>query len=210
MISGFIAKKGPMTNVFTPGGKRIPVTLCLVSPLVVTQIKTTAKDGYQAIQVAYGTKKYLDQATSKKISKLKLDLKPQHFHEFDLTTEAIPEVGTQIKVDSVLTAGDTVSVVGVSKGHGFAGVIKRWGFQRQPVTGGQSDRVRAPGAIGAQTPGKVIKGKKMPGHYGNKTKAIANLKVISVNPQAGEILISGSIPGHFHSWITINKLKIRN
>jgi large subunit ribosomal protein L3 len=173
--------------------------------LVVTQIKTTDKDGYQAVQIAYGTKKNLDQATAKKISKLKLNIKPQHFAEFDLTTNTVPEIGAQIKVDSVLTAGDNVSVVGVSKGHGFAGVIKRWGFQRQPVTGGQSDRVRAPGAIGAQTPGKVVKGKKMPGHYGNKVKNIKNLKVISVNPNTNEILISGSVPGHLNSWLTIQK-----
>jgi large subunit ribosomal protein L3 len=207
MISGFIAKKGPMTNIFTPEGKRLTVTKCLVSPLTVTQLKTVAKDGYQAIQIAYGAKKYLDNATSKKISKLKLDIKPQYFCEFDLTSDAIPEIGSQIKVDSVLTAGDNVSVIGVSKGHGFAGVIKRYGFQRQPVTGGQSDRVRAPGAIGAQTPGKVIKGKKMPGHYGNKTKNIQNLKIVSVNPELGEVLISGSIPGHLHSWVTIQKTK---
>jgi large subunit ribosomal protein L3 len=99
MISGFIAKKGQMTNIFTSDGKRIPVTLCKVTPLVVTQIKTADKDGYQAVQVAYGTKKFLNQATSKKISKLKLDIKPQHFHEFDLTTETIPEIGAQIRVD---------------------------------------------------------------------------------------------------------------
>jgi large subunit ribosomal protein L3 len=205
MISGFIAQKGPMTNIFNPAGKRIPATLCRVSPLIVTQLKTVDKDGYQAVQVAYGTRKFLDQATSKKLSKLKLDVKPRHFHEFDLTTEAVPEIGAKITIDSVLAVGDNVNVVGVSKGHGFAGVIKRWGFQRQPVTGGQSDRVRAPGAIGAQTPGKVIKGKKMPGHYGNKTKNIKNLKVISVNPELGEILISGSIPGPLHSWVTIQK-----
>jgi large subunit ribosomal protein L3 len=205
MISGFIAKKGPMSNVFTADGKRITVTKCLVSSLVVTQLKTIDKDGYQAVQVAYGTRKNLDQATAKKISKLKLDIKPRHFAEFDLTGDSLPEIGAQIKVDSVLAVGDNVGVVGVSKGHGFAGVIKRYGFQRQPVTGGQSDRVRAPGAIGAQTPGKVIKGKKMPGHYGNKTKNVKNLKVIAVNPELGEVLISGSIPGAFHSWVTIQK-----
>jgi large subunit ribosomal protein L3 len=205
MISGFIAKKGQMTNVYTPEGKRITVTKCVVSPMVVTQVKTAEKDGYQAIQIAYGTKKYLDNATSKKISKLKLDIKPQHFAEFDLTAETAPEIGAQITVDSVLTVGDNVSVIGVSKGHGFAGVIKRYGFQRQPVTGGQSDRVRAPGAIGAQTPGKVIKGKKMPGHYGNKIKNIKNLKVISINPELGEVYVSGSIPGALNSWVTIQK-----
>jgi large subunit ribosomal protein L3 len=205
MISGFIAKKGQMTNVFTPEGKRVAVTKCVVKPLMVTQIKTVDKDGYQAIQIAYGTKKFLDQSTSKKLTKLKLDLKPQHFAEFDLTAETAPEIGKLIKAEEVFTAGDAIDVVGVSKGRGFAGVIKRYGFQRQPVTGGQSDRVRAPGAIGAQTPGKVIKGKKMPGHYGNATATVTGLKVYSVNSETNEILITGSIPGHFNSWITIKK-----
>lgn len=205
MISGFIAKKGQMTNIFTPDGNRISVTKCLVKPLVVTQIKTVDKDGYQAIQIAYGSKKYLDQSTSKKIGKLKLDLKPQHFTEFRLVSDSTPEIGSQIKVEDVFSAGDTVDVVGISKGRGFAGVIKRYGFQRQPVTGGQSDRVRAPGAIGAQTPGKVIKGKKMPGHYGHATKNITGLKIYSINSETNEILITGSIPGHLNSWITIKK-----
>lgn len=205
MISGFIAKKGQMTNVFTPEGKRIPVTKCIIKPLIVTQIKTIDKDGYQAVQIAYGTRKYLDQSTSKKISKLKLEIKPQHFAEFDLLSETIPQIGSLIKVEDVFTAGDLVDVIGISKGRGFAGVIKRYGFQRQPVTGGQSDRVRAPGAIGAQTPGKVIKGKKMPGHYGNATANVSGLKIYAVNSDTNEILITGSIPGHLNSWITIKK-----
>lgn len=205
MINGYIAQKGQMTNVFTADGKRIAVTKCKVKPLVVTQIKNLDKDGYQAVQVAFGTKKRLDNATSKKLTKLKLDISPQKFQEFDLTSENIPEVGSEITVDSVLTVGENVDVIAVSKGHGFAGVIKRYGFQRQPVSGGQSDRVRAPGSIGAQTPGKVIKGKKMPGHYGNVKKNISNLKIIAINPELNEILISGSIPGHLNSWVTIKK-----
>lgn len=194
-----------MTSLYTPEGKRISVTKCVVKPLIVTQIKTIDKDGYQAIQIAYGTKKNLDQSTSKKISKLKLDIKPQYFAEFAPTTETLPEIGTAIKIEDVFTAGDQIDVVGTSKGRGFAGVIKRYGFQRQPVSGGQSDRVRAPGAIGAQTPGKVIKGKKMPGHYGNATANVSGLKVYSVNPENNEIFVTGSVPGHLNSWITIKK-----
>ena len=205
MISGFVVKKSAMTNVFTPEGKMVAVTKCTVLPLTVTQVKTMAKDGYKAVQIAYGTKKRLDNATSSKISKLKLDILPQHFQEFDLTTETVPEPGSQIIVDSVFSVGDSVSAVGTTKGRGFAGVIKRYGFRRQPVSGGQSDRVRAPGAIGAQTPGKVIKGKKMPGHYGNVIKNIRGLKGVAMDTAKNEISISGSIPGHVNSWITLIK-----
>jgi len=205
MISGFVVKKSVMTNIFTPEGKRAAVTKCSVLPLTITQVKTKDKDGYQAVQIAYGTRKNLDKATFSKISKLKLDISPQHFQEFDLTSETIPELGSIINVDSVFTVGDSVSAVGTTKGRGFAGVIKRYGFRRQPVSGGQSDRVRAPGAIGAQTPGKVIKGKKMPGHYGNVIKNVKGLKVVAIDLDKKEIFISGSIPGHVNSWITLVK-----
>jgi large subunit ribosomal protein L3 len=206
MISGFLAKKGPMTNIYTTDGKRIAVTKCVVAPLTVTQIKNKDKDGYSAIQVAYGNRKKLDQATDKKIAKLKLKITPQKFQEFQLTTEVVPEVGSIIGIESVFSVGDSVKAVGVTKGHGFAGVIKRYGFRRQPVSGGQSDRVRAPGAIGAQTPGKVIKGKKMPGHYGNKVKSISGLKIIAINPEKNELIVSGSIPGHLNTIVTIYKI----
>lgn len=205
MISGFIAKKGTMTTVYTPEGKRIAVTRLLAAPLIVTQIKTPEKDGYQSIQVALGSRKHLDQATAKKLKKLKLDVSPKSFKEFSLTAETAPEIGALITVDSVFTAGDNVVVSGTTKGRGFAGVIKRYGFRRQPVSGGQSDRVRAPGAIGAQTPGKVIKGKKMPGHYGNKIKSISGLKVYAIDIDKKEILINGPVPGPVNSWITILK-----
>ena len=205
MISGYIIKKGRMTNVYTPEGKRIAVTQCVAAPLIVTQVKTTEKDGYAAIQLAYGTRKRQDNATGSKLKKLKLDISPKSFKEFELTAETAPAVGDKVEVASVFTAGDDVSATGTSKGRGFAGVIKRYGFQRQPVSGGQSDRVRAPGAIGAQTPGKVLKGKKMPGHYGNKTKTVSGLKIYAVNPEKNEILITGSSPGVINSWVVINK-----
>jgi len=205
MISGFLVKKGQMTSIFTENGKRIAVTKCVAKPLIVTQIKTQEKDGYQAVQVAYGQRKRLDQSTSTKLTKLKIEGNPKGFQEFELvSTDQIPEVGNSISIDTVFTIGDKVDATGISKGHGFAGVIKRWGFKKQPLLGA-SDRVRHPGSIGAQTPSKVVKGKKMPGHFGNVNRTVENLKIISINPETNEILINGSFPGHFNSWITITK-----
>lgn len=185
MISGFIAQKKGMTSVFTSEGKRIAVTALQAMPLKVNRLRTIEKDGYQAVQIKYDHDKKLC--------------------EFDLSSESIPEINSEITIDSVLNPGDKVYATGKSKGRGFAGVIKRWGFARQPVTGGQSDRVRAPGAIGAQTPGKVIRGKKMPGHFGNATATITNLKVFSVDKEKNLLYISGSIPGSINSWIVISK-----
>jgi large subunit ribosomal protein L3 len=160
MISGFIVKKGQMTQIYTENGKRIAVTRCTAAPLKVTQIKTTDKDGYQAIQFAYGSKKNQDKPTSDKLKKIKVEISPKGFVEFKPLADTSLEVGADLSFDSVFQVGDKVDVTGISKGRGFAGVIKRHGFQRQPVTGGQSDRTRAPGAIGAQTPEKFSKVKK--------------------------------------------------
>ena len=204
MISGFLVKKGHMTSTYTEDGRRIAVTKCLALPLKVTQVKTIDKDGYQAVQVAYGSKKHLDQATGTKLSKLKLDIKPQFFKEFKLTSDQVPEIGADITFESVFNQGDVVDVTGTSKGRGFAGVIKRHGFKKQPILG-SSDRVRRPGSIGAQTPGKVVKGKKMPGHMGNKTVTVTNLQVFSINPETKEVLIKGPVPAIFNSWVVVNK-----
>lgn len=204
MISGFLVKKGQMTSVFTEDGKRIAVTKCVAKPLVVTQIKSKEKDGYQAVQVAYGQQKKSDHPTSSKLNKLKIEGTPKGFQEFFLTSDQIPEVGSNISIDTIFTVGENIDVTGISKGRGFAGVIKRHGFKKQPLLGA-SDRVRHPGSIGAQTPGKVVRGKKMPGHMGNVNKTIENLKIVAINPENNEILISGSFPGHFNSWVTITK-----
>jgi len=205
MISGFLVKKGQMTSIFTEDGKRIAVTKCVAKPLVVTQIKNQEKDGYQAVQVAYGQRKRLDQSTSSKLNKLKIEGTPKGFQEFFLTSDQTPEVGSNISIDTIFTVGEKVDITGISKGRGFAGVIKRHGFKKQPLLGA-SDRVRHPGSIGAQTPGKVVRGKKMPGHMGNVNKTVENLKIVAINPENNEILISGSFPGHFNSWITITKV----
>lgn len=204
MISGFLVKKGQMTSVYTEDGKRIAVTKCVAQPLKVTQVKSVEKDGYQSIQVAYGAKKHLDQATESKLSKINLDIKPQSFKEFSLTSDQPVEVGSDIAIESVFAAGDIIDVTGISKGHGFAGVVKRHGFKKQPLLGA-SNYVRHPGSIGAQTPGKVVKGKKMPGHFGVDTVTISGLQIFSINPDTKEILIKGSVPGSFNSWVTLKK-----
>ena len=205
MISGFLIKKGQMTSIYTEDGKRIAVTKCIAKPLIVTQIKTKEKDGYQAVQVAYGQRKKLNKATSTKLGKLKIESLPKGFQEFSLTSDQIPQPGTDISIETIFTPGDNIDATGISKGRGFAGVIKRHGFKKQPLLGA-SDRVRHPGSIGAQTPGKVVRGKKMPGHMGNVNKTVENLKIVAINPENNEILISGSFPGHFNSWITITKI----
>jgi len=204
MISGFLVKKGQMTSVFTEDGKRIAVTKCRALPLKVTQIKNIEKDGYNSVQIAFDSKKRLDKATEGKISKLKLDIKPRFFQEFKLTSDQIPEVGSDIAIESVFQNGEKIDVTGISKGRGFAGVVKRHGFKKQPLLGA-SNYVRRPGSIGAQTPGKVVKGKKMPGHYGVETTTSVGLEIFSINPETNEVLIKGSVPGSLNSWVTLKK-----
>lgn len=204
MISGFIARKGKMTSIFDEKGNRVAVTICQAKPLTVTQIKNLEKDKYEAVQVAFGDKKNINSAVSGKLKKNKLDIKPKNFKEFKKTSEEELTVGSQIAIDSVFAKDEIISVTGISKGKGYAGVIKKHGFKKQPIRG-SSNYVRHPGAIGAQTPSKVVKGKKMPGHMGNISKTISGLKIFDIKKDTNEILICGSIPGAYNSWITISK-----
>ena len=181
MISGYMAQKGPMTRIFDQEAKQKGVTTLKVIPVTVTRIISNTK-----VQVAYGK---------------------NHHKEFEVTGDQCPKVGDIITPDLVFQEGDRVMVTGISKGRGFAGVLKRHGFHRQPVTGGQSDRTRAPGAVGAQTPGKIVKGKKMPGHYGNKTQTIKGLKIVALLKDKNQIIVSGPVPGAPNSWVLIRKNK---
>lgn len=193
-----------MTSIFDEKGNRVAVTICQAKPLTVTQIKNLEKDKYEAVQVAFGDKKNINSAVSGKLKKNKLDIKPKNFKEFKKTSEEELTVGSQIAIDSVFAKDEIISVTGISKGKGYAGVIKKHGFKKQPIRG-SSNYVRHPGAIGAQTPSKVVKGKKMPGHMGNISKTISGLKIFDVKKDTNEILICGSIPGAYNSWITISK-----
>lgn len=206
MLSGFIVKKAGMSGMFTEDGKRIAVTALKASPVVITQLKTEKHDGYQAVQIAYGNKKKNHQPVVKKLAKLKIEKSPKGFIEFEPQSDLELSVGQTIAVDQVFKVGDLVDARGVSKGRGFAGVIKRHGFQRQPVTGGQSDRTRAPGAIGAQTPGKVLKGKRMPGHLGNKTATILHQPIVKIDAENNLVYLRGSVPGHFNAYLVLTKV----
>lgn len=195
-----------MTSVYDSKDHQIPVTVCHAPVLTVTQIKTIKKDGYNAIQLAVDGAKKVKQPLAKKLKKLKIKISPKFFIEFKpKDPEKLPKVGDTVSFDQVFAVGDKVKVTGRSKGHGFAGVIKRHGFHRQPVTRGQSDRTRAPGSIGAQTPGRVIKGKKMPGHFGNKNNTISYLTIVDIGKDKSTVSFKGPMPGYPNSYLVVKK-----
>jgi len=198
MIKGFLVKKLGMTQRYDRDGVLVPVTLCRAAPCFVLGLRTMERDGYLAVQLGAGRRK--------KAKKGKFA--PEIIKEIRVGDEKdLPKLKQKISVDQVFSPESVLKATGVSKGRGFSGVIKRWGFHSQPATHGQSDRERAPGSIGAQTPGRVIKGKKMPGHYGNAKKTVKNLKVFSVDAKKEEILIKGALPGPRHSWLVLLKAK---
>lgn len=182
----------------------VPITVCQAKPCVVIGVRTKEKDGYWAVQLAAGRKRRTQKPLLGQLKKAGIKFIPEIIKEFRLEkAENLPKVGEEITIDQVIKPGAIVKATGITKGRGFAGVIKRWGFHSQPATHGQSDRERAPGSIGAQTPGRVIKGKKMPGHYGDVQRTIKNLEVVGIDKEKGEILIKGAVPGHRGSWLTI-------
>src|SRR3989304_6688523 len=198
MIDTILGQKGKMSQSFIEA-RRVPVTAVVAGPCVVTQIKTMDKDGYWAVQLGFGEKK-IKNTTKALQGHLKGAIKdnkaPRFLKEVRLTEDSGLKVGDQVLLSDVFKKGDFVAVVGTSKGKGFQGVVKRWGFHGGPRTHGQSDRERAPGSLGqTTTPGRVFKGKKMAGRMGGDRVTVKNLQVVSVDPEKGEIEISGAIPG---------------
>lgn len=209
MIQAFFATKLNTTQTWDKTGKRLPVTLVLSPSLVITQIKSNETDGYCALQLAVGKKRAITnkpQSGHLKKSDPNSPLKiigeiltnPEELKEFKL--------GQELSMDQIFKQGDKVSVTGTSKGRGFTGVIKRWGFHGGPRTHGQSDRERAPGSIGqGTTPGRVYKGKKMPGRSGTQQTTLSNLIVAQIDKQNNQLLITGTLPGHFGATVRIAK-----
>jgi len=197
-MKGMIGKKVGMTQVFDEQGTVIPVTVIHAGPCYVTQVRLADRDGYVAVQLGYGETK------PKKLTKgqlghlQKADLPAlNHLREFRVPNGAAVAVeeGQEIKVD-VFEKGDVIDVIGVSKGRGFAGTIKRHGFARGPKTHGQSDRMRSPGSIGmCAAPGRTFKGKKMGGRMGNDRVTVQNLEVVIVDPEKNLLAVKGSVPG---------------
>jgi len=194
-----------MEQVYLEDGRLFGVTVLHCPPATILQIKTKDKDGYSSLQLGFGQTKKANKALKGHLKKSK-SATPRKIKEIKFPSDNSDlKLGDQITIDQVLEDRDLIKITGTSKGRGFAGVIKRHGFHSQPATHGQSDRERAPGSIGAQTPGKVIKGKKMPGHMGNATVSTKNLKVLKVDQKNAKIYIIGSVPGPINSWVEIQK-----
>ena len=195
MSVGLLGNKIGMTQIFDDSGNIIPVTILKVGPCVVTQVKTTAKDGYDSIQIGYGdvSSKSLTQPELGHLQKS--NIQPlKYLKEFRVSSEDEFQIGQILKVDS-LSPGQLVNIRGKSIGKGFAGLQKRHNFTRGPMTHGSKNH-RAPGSIGmGTTPGRVLPGKKMAGQLGNKITTIQKLKVIQVNLEENILVIKGSVPG---------------
>ena len=200
--------KTGMTQVWTTSGVRLPVTIIKAEPMVVTQVKTTETDGYDAVQVGIGSRreKTLTRPVVKHVAKA--NALPQTMREIRLSEGVEQAVGDQVAVDQVISVGDMVNVSGLTLGKGFAGPMKRWGFKGGPKTHGQSDRWRAPGSIGQGTsPGRIHKGKKMAGRMGEAMFMMKNLQVIKIDSVNQEIWVNGPIPGHRNSIVEVAVIK---
>jgi large subunit ribosomal protein L3 len=181
-----------MSRIFDERGQVVSITVIEAGPCYVTQIKTADKDGYNAIQLGFGSAKRLNKPARGHLG----SLSPLH-HLRELRTDEISryQVGQTLDV-SVFKVGDLVDVIGVSKGRGFAGVMKRHGFAGGPATRGQSDRQRHAGAIGtSNTPGWVEKGRRMAGHMGSARATVMNLRVVIVDPERNLLAVEGGVPG---------------
>nr|QUS63731.1 ribosomal protein L3 [Haslea silbo] len=195
MAVGLLGNKIGMTQIFDESGNIIPVTILKVGPCVITQVKTKAKDGYDSIQIGYGS------VSSKKLTQPQLghleksNIQPlRYLKEFRITQEEEFEIGQVLNVDSFLP-GQLVNVKGKNIGKGFSGLQKRHNFTRGPMTHGSKNH-RAPGSIGmGTTPGRVLPGKKMAGQLGNKIMTVKKLKVIQINSEENILVIKGSVPG---------------
>ena len=194
-MKGIIGKKIGMTQIFDEKGNVIPVTVIETAGNVVTQVKTVETDGYNSIQLGYGDvkSKHINKPLEGHFKKAGVENK-KHLREFRTDDVASYKVGDEVKAD-IFAAGEKVDVQGTSKGKGFQGVIRRHGQHRGPMTHGSMYH-RRPGSMGQRsTPGRVFKGKKLPGHMGRVTVTIQNLEVVKVDTDKNVLLVKGSVPG---------------
>lgn len=200
-MQGIIGKKIGMTQLFLENGDCVAATAIQAGPCTVTQVKTCAHDGYDAVQLGFGTSKRLTRPQKGHLKGLG-DFPV--LHEFRMAGEA--SLGDRIDV-SMLSEGDMVKVIGRSKGRGFAGGVRRYHFRGGPKTHGQSDRHRAPGSVGAGTfPGRVLKGKKMAGHMGAERVTALNLRVVKIDTERDILFIRGAVPGANGEVVIVEKV----
>jgi large subunit ribosomal protein L3 len=211
MPKGLLGRKYGMSSLFSPEGEQIPVTLLQVGPCIVTQIKTGATDGYDALQVGFLEKKPRAHTNKALLGHLNKSGGQVYASLAEIAVDNPSEyaLGQALTVDEVFKVGDLVDVSGTSKGRGFSGVIKRWGFSGGRATHGSMFH-RAPGSVGASaTPSKVIKGRKLPGQHGNRRVTVRNLEVLDVRPEDDLMIVKGAVPGGRLGLVEVRKPKIQ-
>ena len=206
MPGGIIGKKLGMTRIFDPDGLAVAVTVIEAGPCFVTQVKSGAREGYEALQLGFERRplgkinKPMKGHFEKRGSKSGF----RYLREFRLNAPGEYEAGQEITLEQ-FAIGDKVNIIGTSKGKGFSGTIKRWNFHRGPMSHGSMSH-RAPGSIGCSAyPSRVVKGKKLPGQMGNARVTIKNLEVIDVRPEENLLLIRGAVPGPKQGLVLIRK-----
>lgn len=207
-MPGLIGTKVGMTRIFTEDGTSVPVTVVKAGPCPVLQIKSEDTDGYSAVQLGFGAKKIKHATLAERGHATKAGVQdtPRFVREFPVAEGDELEIGQSITVE-VFEEGDTVKVTGTSKGRGFQGVVKRWGFAGRPASHGHP-MSRNPGSLGPGTdPSRVIKGKKMPGRMGGTRVTVDNLKIMRVDVDRNLLFIKGGIPGSRNSYLLIQKIK---
>ena len=205
-LRGLFLKKVGMTSVYGDAGEMIPVTVLKMEPWVVTQLKTTEKDGYQAVQIASGPKKAVRTSNAERghLKKAGFENGAQYIREIRQELAGDMKVGSQVTIDT-FAKGDVVKVTSTSKGKGFAGSVRRYGFAGGPASHGSKFH-RQPGSSGNRTwPGRVMPGKRFPGHLGADTVTVSNVKVVDVLHDENVILVKGPVPGARNSLVKLVK-----
>ncbi|WKZ27859.1 MAG: 50S ribosomal protein L3 [Candidatus Dojkabacteria bacterium] len=202
-MKAIIGEKKQMTRIFNEDGQVVPVTIIDVKGSVIALEKTLDRDGYNAVVIGFGKKNKATKAETGKYKKLGfVPMVSMEARDFKLDADA----GTELKA-GIFEVNEKIDVSGVSKGKGFQGVVKKWGFSGGPKTHGQSDRHRAAGSIGSgTTPGRVYKGKKMAGRMGGDNKTVKNLRIVAIDEANGLIAVKGAIPGAKGSIVMIKSV----
>ncbi len=199
MVNTLLGVKKNMTSTYDSRGRRVGATTVEVGPNFVTQVNP------HSIQLGFGTKRSVKKPQLGHTKKAQVDKPIRWFREVTVGQDIKP--GTEIKLDQVFSIGDAIKVSGISKGKGFQGVVRRHGFHGGPKTHGQSDRHRAPGAIGSgTTPGRVYKGKRMAGHMGHTKVSVKNLEVVGIEREKNLLVIKGAVPGPTNGLVMVTKL----
>lgn len=203
-LDGIYAFKQGMSSIYDEEGRMTPVTVLKVEPMVISQIKTVDKDGYEAVQVAFKPKRASRTSAAEKghLKATGFENGAYFVREFRQSLPEGLEVGQKVSFDTIVK-GDKVKLTGVSKGHGFAGAMKRWNFGGGPASHGSGFH-RRPGSIGnCEFPGRVMPGRKMAGHYGVDTVTVKNVKVVDVIPEENVVLVKGPVPGAKNSLVKL-------